>query len=403
MRIPAALPSRYIAPEVESLVGKFLNLARRKQYYSYSELESVIEFNPMVASAFDSRISLTISALGDYTHPDEAIQDDVRLQIANMDGEWGDIAANIMSYVPYGFSVLEKRYSGFGEKAVLRGMRRLNPDRCRFEGRNGQIEHVVYTNIHGEEARIKYPAVLHITNQAHLKLDGTDPRGIPALQRIKPLHDAYNLMLAALVVASQRQATPITVLKTDLGAKTPMLDAQGRPLLDTNGVPILIDAGEAAQEQLANLENGSSIAISREDEFIAVTQQSDGKLLLQGIDLLLGMMSLSALVPRSLQLTNAGGVGDATLADAQYKVFKELIALEIKRLSGALIESLIKPMLQWNYGDLDDYGTFPVIEEKATEASQIITSIGNAISNGAIAADEDVLGMMKQYAIRQLS
>ena len=402
MRLPASLPSQFVSAEVENLVGQFLRITAHRKY-SLQELERIVICNPMVSSAVNARIYMTIGAMEQYTHPDQKIQEEVRKSIVGMEGTWIDKLAQIMGYIPYGFSITEKKYANFGGKAVLGGLRSLNQSWVSFEG-EGKIEKVLYpkTRDRTSYGEIKYPGVIHLKNESHLLLDCTDPAGIAALERIAPLHEAYCLMLSALVIACDRQATPIMVYKTDIASMVPELDAMGRPVLDDNGRPVLISAGDAARAGLEELKNGSGVAIDRMDELMSIANQSDGKLLLQAIDLMLGMMSLAVLVPRSLQLTNAGGVGDATLADAQQKVFMQIIHFEVNKLSDALVDGLIRPMLEWNYGQLETYGHFPVRQDRAFDAAQQITAVTNAISGGAIQQNSDVIGQLEEFIMKQL-
>jgi hypothetical protein len=353
----------------------------------------------MAAAALDARINLTLSAMGEYTHAEEHIVDEVRRAISGMAGSWGDRCADVMSYIPYGFSFTETAYRGFAGRATLAGMQTLNQSRCRFEGKGGAIEWVIYQQRDGREIKIPYTSGLHLKNQSHLLLDSSDPRGLAVLEKVKPLHDAYEIMLVAIVLASQRQATPIIIQKTNLSSMLPMLDSSGRPILGSDGQPILISAGQQAQEKLEELENGSVAVIDRLDEIQAIAQQTDGKLLLQGIDFLLGMMALSVLMPRSMLLTNAGGVGDSTLADAQHKILRQVISRDVKKLGEGLIESVIRPMLEWNYGEMEDYGSFPVKEEGLSNAAQMIAAISTSVSQGALSGFEsDASTRIRQLA-----
>jgi hypothetical protein len=404
LRLPVSLPSKLIAPSVESLIDRVLNLVPQRRSYSFAELEECVIKNPMVAAALDARIHLTLSAIDDYRNSDPAIEDEVRKSIEQISGSWNDKCAEILGYIPYGFSFTEKKYASFGSGAVLSGLQTLNQSRLYFEGSSGEISFVVYRGVDGIERRIPYTSGLHLKNQSHLLLDSSDPRGIASLERIRPLHEAYNIMLMALVLAAQRQATPILVQKTNLTSQVPLLDPTGRPALDSNNRPILINAGEQARRELTSLENGSIAVIDRLDDLMAIAQQSDGKLLLQGIDFLLGMMALSVLMPRSMLLTNAGGVGDSTLADAQYKILKQVIAQDIAKFSDSMVESVFRPMLDWNHGSLEDYGYFPIKEEGMINAAQMISAISSSVST--FATDPDIDPEFKTNAvdrIRQLA
>lgn len=388
MRLPQTLPSRLLSPAVESLVGTFLSLIPQRLRYPYVQLEEVVIRCPMAAAALDARIHLTLSAMGQYQHEDETIAAEVNGAIRMMGGSWADQLADVLGFLPYGFSFTETAYKSFGSGAVLAGMQTLNQSRCQFEGKSGAIESLVYRDATGTDKRIPYRSGLHLKNQAHLLLNSSDPRGIAILERMRPYYEAYNLMLSAIVLTSQRQATPLLIQKTNIASTMPMLDASGRPLLNGDGTPILISAGQQAKDALEEVENSSVLVIDRLDEIQSIAQHTDGKLLLGAIDFILGMIAQCALVPRSMLLTNAGGVGDSTLAEQQSQVFRQIIERDVQKLSGGLIESVFKPALEWNHGQMEDYGRFAIVEEKLGVAAQLIGAIATAVSQGALAGFE---------------
>jgi hypothetical protein len=399
MRLPQTLPSKLLSPAVENLVGTFLSFVPDRRRYTYPELEEIAIRCPMAAAAIDVRIHLTLSAMGDYQHEEEEIAAEMNSSIGMMGGSWADKLADVLGFLPYGFSFTETAYRNFGSGAALAGLQTLNQSRCRFEGKSGAIESVLYVDITGKETKIPYVSGLHLKNQAHLLLNSSDPRGISILERMRPYYEAYNLMLAAIVLASQRQATPILVQKTNISSTLPLLDASGRPMLNVDGTPMLISAGQQAKDALEQVENSSVLVIDRLDELEAIAQQTDGKLLLSAIDFILGMIAQCALVPRSLLLTNAGGVGDSTLAEAQTAVFRQIIERDVSKLSGGLIEYCFKPVLKWNHGEMDDYGSFAVNEEKMGSAAQLIGAIATAVSQGALAGFEsDAANRIKELA-----
>jgi hypothetical protein len=384
MRLPRNLPSKQLSPAVESVVSSFLSFVGDRRRYTYEELEEVALRCPIAAASVDARIHLTLTAMGDFTHSEEAIAADVKTQLTQMKGDW-NTKLKEMSPIAYGFSLTEKYYKNFKMGAGIGGLQRLNPQRIRFEGSTAGIEQIQYCARDGRDIKIPYSSVIHFRNQSHLLLDSTDPRGVGVLERMRPLYEAYNLMLVAIVLASQRQATPIIYQKTNISSQVPLLNSAGQPIKDSAGKIVVVNAGTQARAALEELENSSVLVGDRLDEFGVLAAQTDGKLLLSAIDFILGQIAMCALVPRTLMMSNVGGTGDSSLIEGQIKMFRQTIEWDLKTLTGGLIEYLFKPMLQWNYGELEDYGDFAVNEEQMINASQMITAISNAVSGGALA------------------
>lgn len=383
MRLPKTLSSKLLTPEVQSLVGQFLVLAgvdplKRSPF----ELEKIIRTNPAVAAASEIRtVLLPLLMLGEYTHDDPAIQDEVRRELVALKGSWRGAVAKMGSYQNYGFSYTEVEYRITLAGCGLSRLRTLNQQYTNFQGLQGDILNVIYATPQAMQftvngwVTIPYPSGIHLVNQAYFTL-GYDPKGIALLDRVAPYVAAFNLMMAALALASNRQATPLLYGKTNTSAQQMVFGEDGRPTLDpATGQPLLVNAGEKFKQDLEQVENGSIAVIDLQDELGAIAQSQRGTIIQDGIQVILQFIMMSFLVPQTAIGMSASGVGDSGLSDAHQRMLLMAVESDLAVISEGLIESLLKPMLTWNHGILDSYGYFPIAKPKDSAAVQALLAI----------------------------
>jgi len=71
----------------------------------------------------------------------------------------------------------------------------------------------------------------------------------------------------------------------------------------------------------------------------------------------------------------------------------------MQMVAEALIDDLIRPMLTFNYGELDDYGFFPVNTGESEDQVNLMKAIADVISVGAFdPADERVAARLMELA-----
>ena len=389
MRLPANLPTKFRSPQVEALVGALLGGNRRIASYSYREMESALINNPPLNAACEVRIALTLAALGGYTHDSEEIQAEVNRAIANYKGNFQDDISRILSYLPYGFSYTEVAHQVTRDGgAALKGFRTLNQVRTGFKTGKSEIETVEYQGQDTDVVAIPYETGIHLTNQPYLLLSN-NAKGLSIMDRVMPFYEAYNLLLAALVIAGQRQATPILVGKTDTSTPSYLLNPDGTQMISpSTGLPVMVYQGDQMRDKLEEVQNGSVLVIDRLDEVMAIVQQTSGEMLLNTLDFLTRMMLLGFLIPTTTVWTSPSGVGDAGLAKHQGEVVQDVIRRDVAKLADALVEKAIKPEIIWNHGEQDSYGSFPVKEKELLEASQMIMAIAGAVRQGALSGSE---------------
>ena len=406
MRLPKTLSSKLLTPEVQSLVGQFLALARNYPLKrSPFELEKIIRTNPAAAAASEIRtVLLPLLMLGEYTHDDPAIQDEVRRELVALQGSWRGAVAKMGSYQNYGFSYTEVEYRITLAGCGLSRLRTLNQQYTNFQGLQGDIINVIYATPQAMQftingwVTIPYPSGIHLVNQAYFTL-GYDPKGIALLDRVAPYVDAFNLMMGALALASNRQATPLLYGKTNTSAQQMVFGDDGRPTLDpATGQPILVNAGEKFKQDLEQVENGSIAVIDLQDELGAIAQSQRGTLIQDAIQIVLQLIMMCFLVPQTVIGMSASGVGDSGLSDAHQRMLIMAVESDLAVISEGLIESLLKPMLSWNHGILDSYGYFPIVKPKDSAAVQALLAIIPGLVSSTVLdpKDADLIASVKE-------
>ena len=405
MRLPKTLSSKLLTPAVESIVGQFLALARDYPLKRRPvDLERIIRTNPAVSAASEIRtVLLPLLMMGDYTHPNPTIEDEVRRELVALKGSWRAAVAKMGSYQNYGFSYTEVAYRVTMAGCGLSQMRTLNPQYTNFWGTMGNIKTVIYSApqqmaTSGAWVEIPYESGIHLVNQEYFTL-GYDPKGIALLDRVAPYVDVFNIMMAALSLASNRVATPLLVGKTNTSAQQMVTDSDGQPQLDPiTGTPLLINAGEKFKQELEQAENGSVLVIDLMDELAEVAQsQRGGEVITAGLDFILQQIMMCFLVPQTSIGMSASGVGDSGLSEQHQQMLLMAVRSDLEVITEGLIESLLRPMIEWNHGILDSYGEFPIVPPKnSAQITALLAIVPSLITSTVLdPKDADLIAAVK--------
>lgn len=408
------LIEQILTPQLEIIVSKVLNLVPRREKL---QIETAMEMlnHPVVAVAAELPILYGLSMLGEYSHDDEAIRDEVRASIRNMKGVgreksksgFKDAIARAMSFTWLGYSASEVSYRIEGKKkAALDRIKLVDPRRYSFKGGDGYIQYLeYYSGGNPSVIEIEYANVLHLVNQPHLMLED-DPYGVSPMKRAYPYWEALKLITAAIAVAGQRQATPLLVGKTKTGEDIPKVDSAGDEEVDSNGDPVLVNRGAEMVQRLEQAGNGSVVVIDFDDEDVqAIAQEADPDVLGMAGKFFERMILLCWLIPETLLASNLTGTGDTGLNAGHMEIFRLFMRFKMEMVSEGLIDQVITPMLSFNYGELEDYGKFPLPKEDSADSVQLLTAIGKIVSDtmenplaGFSALDPEIVARMRELA-----
>lgn len=348
-----------------------------------AELKCMMRNDPVSGLCVQMLNLYVLAAMGKFTHPKKRVETHTQRGISKARGSWKSNISQMLSFVPYGRSFSEVAY-GIDTKAYVREIRTLDPERYHFEGRRGEITNVVYRGL--EDIPIPYQNGIHLTNEPHLCFG--DPLGIAAAVRAYPYWKLHQLLLPILTIASQRQATPILIYKTDTAARIEIADKDGQPIIGPDGEPMTVAKGEEAVKAIEALEEAGAMAIDLDEEVASIEQKVAADFLMLVIKLCEQYRMMSFLVPSTIASFSSSGVGDAGLAQSQREVFEAICAARAEQLSDQIVEQILKPMIIFNHGEQEDYGEFPV-SSKDPQALEIADRITQAVQRGAFVAEDE--------------
>ena len=388
-----------LSPKVQALVSTWIGMVQQSDKNIADRYMEMLKDSPVASAANDLRILLGVSMLDKYQHPDSDIQLFVRNSINSMEGSWLNVVSQVLTFIPFGKSFSEVSYKIKKRQAYLDIIRTVDPRYYWFEGFNGQINRVHYLRF--SDIYIPYENGIHLVNQPYVALGG-DPHGVAVCRRAYPYWELTKVINACMAVASERQTTKLLVGKTDTGNNSvSMINPEtGQPYLDPNtGEPRLFNQGYVMSKNLDDIKNNSYAVIDLADEIEAISHETDGSFFINILGYLESMMMLCWLVPRTVTGTGTVSSGDSNLNEGHQNILKLVTKSQMEIVAEALIEQAIRPMLEFNFGELEDYGSFPIVTEDNTDTITLLNIINNCVNTGTFSKfDLDVINKMRALA-----
>lgn len=345
----------------------------------------MLEYDPVSRLCVMARNLYILSALGEYTHPNQRIQKMIRDAIAHCDGSWRDRLKQMLSYLDYGLSFTELAMPVMENgKATLADMRTLDPEKYELWGERGVLTWVRYNSQLGW-IDIPYNAGIHIVCGAELNFNSVS--GAAMGRAALPYWQLHKVLMPILAIAGQRQATPILVQKTETGAEVLVINSDGTPKLGIDGQPIVVNKGYDVMKKLEAIGSAGVTVIDRDDEIFSIESKIAGDFLLGIVELAKQMRMQAFLLPPTPFGYSASGTGDSGLSDTQMQNFKMITASWAADLGEALIEGFARPLILYNRGDIGQWGEFPVNVENP-QSLEIAKTIVDAVQKGAFSRDD---------------
>ena len=359
----------------------------------------MITGNPVIGAAVEAKVLFGIRQIGEFQHENPKVQDFIHHNFSQMDGSIKLSVAELYSALPIGW--------GFSEIAIrepqdssylLESLMLVDHRYHTFEGRKGQIENVIYRPPGGVEKDIPYSKGIHVVNKPHLAR--REPYGIADCKAAVAAWKAWKIVINEMLIAGQRQATPILVGKAPKDGFVELLDRNGVPLRRDDGSPAEIKATHALVEKMSKLEkNGGVISVDLDHEIQALQQQTDGQFFMLMLVYLEKLMLRAFLVPETMFSVGEGGLGNAGIAQEHRESFElhlKAIAVQIKE---QLIECLIRPLILWEFGEQENYGGFVEPPHDDEDALDLLGKLTQAFQSGVYStADVDAINRHRELA-----
>jgi hypothetical protein len=375
---------------VQKLVNRYVGINGRAIMVRQpgSDKESIRLYKEMLRADTVSRFCVeliylyALSVMGEYSHPRARVEKDIRGAISNCKGSWREVIKRMLSCAWFGYSWSEVQVAKTSKNRItLANIRTLDPSLYDFEGKDGELDTVIYR---GE--RLDYNTGVHLVVGADLSFDYC--YGCGRAEPAYPFWELHQLMMPVLAIAGQRQATPLLVKKTETGDDVVLIDqVTGRPVLDEQGQQILVSKGWDAIQQLEALGSAGVTAIDPDDELFQIEPKLLEQFLFELIKLCEQYRMMAFLVPATIGSFSQSGLGDAGLANTHKEIFEGMTAGLMQDISEALIEQLIRPIVIYNFGDIVDYGSFP-LNLKDEQALEVVSIVSDAMSWGAFSKND---------------
>ena len=393
------LNTNILSPKVQGLVATWIGMIQQSDKNIVSQYVEMLKDSPVASAANDLRTLLGVSVMGKYQHPDEDIQSFVQHSINQMEGSWSNVIAEMLTFIPFGRSFSEVSYIIKKRVAYLDKIRTVDPRYYWFEGYSGNIHRVHY--MRNVNVYIPYENGVHLVNQPYLSLGG-DPYGVAICRRAYPYWELMKVVNACMAIASERQATKLLVAKTDTANNnvTMINPETGYPFTDSaTGEPRFFNQAYIMSKNLEDMKNNSYAVIDIADDIFAIAHETDGSFFMNILGYLESMIMLSWLVPRTVTGTGAISSGDSNLNAGHRGILELVIKSQMEMVGDILVEQVIRPMIEFNFGEQKDYGIFPIKSQDNEDVISLLDIVNNCISTGAFAIDDlAVINRMRELA-----
>lgn len=400
--LPKPAPGK-LADAVSKLAGDMLQeVSGDSDRITIEECLNILTTHPSASAAGTARVLMGLSLWGEYQHPNETLQSFVRSNFSSMKGSLSLSVAEILSVAPIGWAASEISY--YLEKQAPAGLRLesitiLDPRLYSFRGKRSQIEDILYRSPSGKEVSIPYEnKVLHVVNKRHLAFGS--PTGVSDCGVAKSAYQAWKIIVNEALLAGQRQATPIIVGKAPPDARVQLLDSSKRPETDASGNPITVPATDKLATELEGInKNGGIISVDTNHELHTLNQQTNGQFFMELLHYFERLIMLSFMVPETLFEVGKGGLGNAGIAESHLGVMTMQLKSSIEQIKDQLIEKVVRPLVEWNFGEQETYGYFTEADAQEENKLALFTAITDAIAKGTFsAADLEVINRHRELA-----
>lgn len=392
------LNTTLLSPAVQALVSNWIGVIRQSDQNPVDKYAEMLKESPVASAANDLRTLLGVSMMGKYQHFDENIQEFVLTSINRMDGSWSSVIAEILTFVPFGRSFSEVSYAIKKRKAYLDKIRTIDPRYYWFEGYSGNIKQVHY--LKNVDIYIPYENGIHLINQPYLALGG-DPYGVATCRKAYPFWQLTKIINACLAIISETQGKML-VGKTDTANNSAVMinPDTGSPYLDpVTGEPKLYNQGYVMSKNLAESRTNAFAVIDIADEIFAVANETNGDFWINILSYLESMIMLSWLVPKTVTGMGMSGSGDSNLNSGHRNILELVIKSQMELVGDTLIEKVIRPMIEFNFGEQKDYGIFPVKTQDNEDAIALLSVVNNCVTSGTFSGEDlAVVNRMRELA-----
>ena len=333
-----------------------LSEAIRDDEITLQEYREMLRKDETVGAAVEFLAYNVVNRIGEYNHTNDEIRQFVRLNLANMEPSLPiALTQLVVNMIAYGFSVGELVWELDSDRLLLKRIVPLPSYSITFQTQNGEITKAVQ---HTASGKIELP----IEKLLILK-DGEGVYGESKLRRAWRPYRFKKALFTFWAVAMERYAMPILYGKS----------------VDTQGM----------FEALKNLWSQGVIATGPSDEVDLVEPRNNvADAYREAIEYLNILIARAVLVPKLL--FSVERTGSYSLGRIQFDMFLVGVERLANVVSEALIDQVVARIIDYNFGEANEYGTFVYTKRPSSEdMSRLANAFMQLVNAGIIDPIED--------------
>jgi hypothetical protein len=325
-------------------------ISRPKDRYKVKDYKELLETEPLSKACCELKALRAVSTFGAYEHEEKSVQEWVRGNFESMYGNLNAAVRDLTSALPVGFSCAEIVWSpkmpGFFGEWRLSEVRPLDPEKIRFAGTNYRLTHVIYVEKDGEERWIPYKKCLHVVNGSN---NFANPYGSGEAKRAMPYYRLKNLLFSEMAVAGKNNATGILFGQADSNDTVIVKDSEGHIVKGMDGNPRTMNAVEALNLQLQNLESTGVITSDLKTRLQSIVVPSGDNFWNFSLMLVKKELLLSFLTPSLIWDEGSfGGLGNTGMSGNHKNTLDANISAIVAQIQEEILEKIVRPLLVYN-------------------------------------------------------
>ena len=378
-----------ITSRVNYLTSTVINELTNPGKYTIQQLVDALESDPVASACIQIKALRGSQLLHSYQNKNKEHQTFIQSNLKNMRGTIELFTGTLTGMsMALGYGVLESVFekSGLGRYGAwkLKTFHVLDPRKTSFKLLDGDIHCVKYLD-GGVEKHVPYWKTIHVTNALALNFSERSVYGTPEMLRAYPYIRLKQLMFGEMGISAKRLATGFVVGQADSNTRVQLYGSDGKPLPDGYGGYVTESSVQALARQLTLLENHASIVTDKANIVSALNIPAGEQFWNLALSLVNTQIMRAMLCPEALLSEGSGVLGMATLSATQLSIFDSSIEAVVAQIRDSIIEKVIQPLLIWNYGKQDDYGSFEIDKKTDPNTENLVTNtLMSAMSMGLI-------------------
>lgn len=345
--------------------------------------------DPLVRACIELKCLRAAIMLGKYSHHDSQVERWVQHNLDSMQGSLTHKVGRLASAMAMGYSAAEIVFTDeIKGQWRLKTLNILDQTKVSFEGKNGEAEFLRYREPTGLDKRVPYGKVIHVVNGFSANIGEYDMvYGDAESRTAYQYFKAKQAILTEMMISAKNSASGMWLGQADSNETVQIVDTRGNPKFNNDGSPQTQSAVHALQQQLLGMENNSVIVTDLKNR--VQTLSPDGKeatwdnyirILDNGIMRAYG-------VPEGIFKEGSGSVTQNTLGRTHKTILDSQIESIVSQIRDQLVEKIVKPLLVWNFGIAEDFGSFKIDEVQDQESVSLrVQNIISAVSSQILPA-----------------